>query len=138
MLVRYIWAFPNTLIGLLFVPGALFRGGLQIVDGVLEVHGAFISWMLRHVVLLPGGASAVTLGHVVLARDRQSLAVTRAHERVHVRQYELWGPAFIPAYVVASMCGLVTGAGVYYGNRFERQALQHEHSRHAIDWLPDR
>jgi hypothetical protein len=122
---RYIWASPNSLIGLLFVPSVLFtRGSLQIVDGVLELHGAPIKWLLRHCVPLPGGASAITFGHVVLGRDGDSLLLTRAHERVHVRQYERWGPAFIPAYLLASVWALMKGTGGYYGNRFEREAMQ--------------
>jgi hypothetical protein len=124
-LIRYMWALPNTLIGLLFVPTAMLpRGRIQVIDGVLEAHGPVISAMLRHCVPLPDGASAITFGHVVLARDSWSLDATRVHERVHVRQYEIWGPAFIPAYFVAGLWGLITGAGAYAGNYFERQATE--------------
>ena len=123
-LVRYIWASPNTLIGILFWPSSVGgRGGFQVVDGVLELHSPLISWVLRHCVLMPGGACAMTLGHVVLGLDEASLSRTRMHERVHVRQYERWGPAFIPAYFTAAIWGLMTGTGVYYGNVFERDAL---------------
>jgi hypothetical protein len=126
-LPRYIWTSPNSLIGLLFLPSVVFTdGGVQIVDGVLELHGSFISWVLRHCVLPPGGASAITFGHVVLGRDPEALSVTRVHERVHVRQYELWGPAFIPAYLAAAVWALVTRKSAYYGNFFEREAMQHE------------
>jgi len=126
-LSRYIWTSPNSLIGLLFLPSVFFTdGGFQIVDGVLELHGSFIAWALRHCVPLPSGASAITFGHVVLGRDAEALSVTRVHERVHVRQYELWGPAFIPAYLMAAMWGFVTRRGAYYGNFFEREAMQHE------------
>jgi hypothetical protein len=124
---RYIWASPNSLIGLLFLPIVLFtNGGVQIVDGALELHGSFISWVLRHCVPMPGGAWAITFGHVVLGRHKEALSRTRIHERVHVRQYELWGPAFIPAYLVAAMWGFVTRAGVYHGNFFEREAMRSE------------
>jgi hypothetical protein len=124
---RYIWASPNSLIGLLFVPTVFFAsGGIHVVDGVLELHGSFISWVLRHVVPMYGGASAITFGHVVLGRDEETLARTRVHERVHVRQYELWGPAFIPVYLLAAMWGLVNGTGMYSGNRFEREAMRSE------------
>lgn len=122
-LARYLWAAPNSLIGLLFLPSALFTsGGCRAVGGVLELHSGFISWVLRSCVPLPGGAAAMTLGHVVLGRDPQALARTRAHERVHVRQCERWGPGFIPAYLLASAWGLVTGTGMYHGNWFEREA----------------
>ena len=126
-LARYIWAFPNSLIGLAFVPiVGLSRGGLEIVDGVLELHGPFLDWVLRYCVPMHGGAAAITFGHVVLGRDRESLAQTRAHERGHVRQYERWGPAFLPAYLLAAVWGFITGAGAYYGNVFERAAMKCE------------
>jgi hypothetical protein len=121
---RYIWTSPNSVLGLLFAPAVLAGGGgLRIVDGVLELHGRIISWLLRHCTVVPGGVSAITFGHVVLGRDSESLGQTRAHERVHVRQYETWGPAFIPAYLVASLWALVIGMDPYHGNVFEREAV---------------
>ena len=123
-LLRYLWASPNTLIGLLFVPTTIVGGRIQIVDGVLEAYGPLIAAILRYCVPLPDGASAITFGHVVLARDRASLEATRAHERVHVRQCELWGPAFIPAYLIAAMWALATGADAYAGNYFERDSVK--------------
>jgi hypothetical protein len=127
-LIRYVWALPNTLVGLLFVPCALLspRGGIYVVDGVLEVHGPFIASILRHAVPLRGGARAITFGHIVLGRDRGSLIATRRHERVHVRQCEIWGPAFIPAYLIAALWALTSGTGAYAGNYFERQASRAE------------
>jgi hypothetical protein len=64
----------------------------------------------------------VTLGHVVLGRDRECLDQTRAHERAHVRQCEQWGPLFLPAYLLASIWARVRGGELYYDNWFERQA----------------
>src|SRR6476620_3803523 len=84
--LRYLWAGPTTALGLLASLPALWRGHANVVDGVLEVHGPLLSWLLCHATLLPHGAAAMTLGHVVIARDRVSLDATRAHERVHVRQ----------------------------------------------------
>jgi hypothetical protein len=130
-MVRYVWALPNSLIGLAFVPiAALPQGGLEVVDGVLELHGPLIAWMLRYCVPIHGGATAITFGHVVLGCDRESLSQTRAHERVHVRQYERWGPLFIPAYLIAAVWGVVTGAGPYHGNVFERAAFEGERFGH--------
>lgn len=40
----------------------------------------------------------MTLGHVVLGKTQEALDRTREHERVHVRQYERWGPLFLPLY----------------------------------------
>jgi hypothetical protein len=124
---RYIWTSPNSLLGLLFIPLALVsKGRLAIVDGVLELHGGLISLLLRRFIPIPGGASAMTLGHVVIGRDGAALDVTRPHERVHVRQYEVWGPAFLPAYLIAGLWGVLKGDGAYRGNYFERRALQEE------------
>jgi uncharacterized protein (DUF2062 family) len=68
----------------------------------------------------------MTLGHVVIAGDAQSLESTRAHERVHVRQCELWGPLFVPAYLAASLWALLRGRDFYFDNWFEVEAFQHE------------
>lgn len=126
-LVRYIWAFPTTAIGLLFVALALAsKGRLRIVDGVIEVHGGLVSFLLKRCVPLKGGAEAMTLGHVVLGRSQQSLELTRKHERIHVRQCEQWGPAFIPAYFASGIVALLTGKDAYHGNYFERLAVEGE------------
>jgi hypothetical protein len=120
----YAWALPTTAVGLLFLPLALVSrsGGARVVDGVLELHGGAVSLFLRRCTLLRGGASAMTLGHVVLGRDEQLLALTRDHERVHVRQCERWGPLFIPAYLLASLLVLLRGGRPYEDNPFEREA----------------
>jgi len=122
-MLRYLWTSPNTLLGLAFALAALARGGrARVFRGVVEVHGPGIRWLLDRVA--PGRSiQALTLGHVVLGRDRRSLDVTRAHEEVHVRQYERWGPAFLPAYVVASLVAALRGGDPYRHNRFERAAL---------------
>ena len=132
-LVRYVWALPNTLAGALLLPCALLpEGRVGIVDGVIEAHAPLLSWVLRHCVPIPGGAAAITFGHIVVGRDARSLHATRAHERVHVRQCERWGPAFIPAYLLASLWAALTGAGAYTGNCFERAAsLEERHVRRA-------
>ena len=121
--LTYAWAFPNTLVGALLVPATLAPGsGLQSVDGVLEIHGPVIDWILCHLVPIRGGAAAITFGHIVAGRDPETLEMTRAHERVHVRQCELWGPLFIPAYLLAGAWSWLRGHGAYQGNYFERQA----------------
>ena len=111
--VVYLWAAPNTLLGLAFLlPTFATGGGVRLRAGVLEVHGGFCAWFLKRVVglTLPGGAAAMTLGHVVLGLDPVTLDDTRAHERVHVRQCERWGPA-VPAGLRAGIGGgVVPGA----------------------------
>ena len=122
--VVYAWTLPTTTVGLLFLPLALLSraGGARVVNGVLELHGGPVAFFLRRCTLLRGGASAMTLGHVVLGRDARLLNLTRAHERVHVRQCERWGPLFIPAYLLASVLVLLRGGRPYEDNPFERKA----------------
>jgi hypothetical protein len=124
-MARYIWAFPWTLVGLALVTlsGALRRGRVAIVDGVLEAHGPVLRWGLRTLTLSTYGVSAITFGHVVLGLDADTLSRTRLHERVHVRQYERWGPLFVPAYLLASGWALIRGRHPYFDNPFERQAI---------------
>jgi hypothetical protein len=120
--LRYVWASPNTAVGLLLTAAVLLtRGRAQIVDGVLEVYGGAADVVLA-ALPIAGGAAAITFGHVVLARDRALLSMTRSHERVHVRQYETWGPLFIPAYLLAGAWSFASGTGAYEGNYFERDA----------------
>ena len=99
---------------------------MEVVEGVLELHGESISFILRHCIPIRGGACAMTLGHIVLGRDDRALSATRRHERAHVRQCEVWGPAFIPAYLAAGLWGLAKGEGAYEGNYFERAAKERE------------
>lgn len=122
----YLWALPTTVVGLscLVVAAAYGRVQTQVIDGVLELHGGWVTLFLRHGTLLPGGASAMTLGHVVLGRDASALDRTREHERVHVRQCERWGPAFIPAYLLASLAQFYRGGDAYRDNPFEREAFE--------------
>ena len=121
-LARFLWAAPTSALGIVLVVAGARRVRVQVVDGVLEAHGPALAWMLTHLVPLSGGATAVTLGHVVLARDAQSLDATRAHERVHVRQCERWGPFFIPPYFAGSLIATLRGRHYYFDNPFEREA----------------
>jgi hypothetical protein len=121
-LTRYAWAAPNSVVGLVASTLALRGGRIGLVDGCLEAHGPLLNWSLRHLTLLPGGIAAITLGHVILARDAAAMRATRCHERVHVRQYEQWGPFFVPAYFAASLWAMVTGRHPYIDNWFEMDA----------------
>ena len=121
--LRYLWAGPTTLVGLVLAVALLRRGQAALVDGVIEAHSPLLDRALTRLIPLAGGAAALTLGHVVIGKNARALEMTRAHERVHVRQYELWGPMFVPAYFVAGLCALAQGRHPYYDNRFEREAL---------------
>lgn len=117
--LAFVWTLPNTLLGCLFVLGA-WRGGVRWCQGVLEIHGGAARWFLERICR----AEAMTLGHVVLGRTADSLDVCRRHEHVHVRQYRLWGPLFLPAYGLSSLWAWCRGKNPYYDNWFERQAYE--------------
>ena len=61
---------------------------------------------------------AITFGHVVLCVDDADDALMD-HELVHVRQYEAWGPLFIPAYLCAALWAKARGDSAYADNTFE-------------------
>jgi hypothetical protein len=119
---RYLWAGPTTVVGLVVAVALLRRGRAAVVDGVIEAHSPLLGRALASFTPLAGGAAAITLGHVVIGRDAHALEMTRAHERVHVRQYELWGPLFVPAYLLAGLYELLRGRDPYLDNVFERAA----------------
>jgi hypothetical protein len=121
-----LWAAPTPVVAaILFLPVTwLTGGGCRIVQGVLEIYGGFAAFFLRRFVPLPGGASAMTLGRVVLGRDRNVLDLTRAHEHVHVRQADRWGPFWVPAYLLASLVQMLRGLKPYRDNPFEREAFE--------------
>ena len=125
--LAYLWALPNTLLGMPFVLAALLSGGrVRRVEGVLEVHGRAIAWLLQRAVPLRGGAQALTIGHIVLGRDAAALDRCRRHEQAHVRQYERWGSFFLPAYFAASLLAYLRGGNPYWDNPFERDARRAE------------
>jgi hypothetical protein len=128
-IVRYLWAGPTTVVGLLLgVAGILTGGHARVHDGLIEIHGGIVRGLLSRAVPIPGGADAVTLGHVVLGRTSDGLDRCRSHEHVHVRQCERWGPAFIPLYLAASCWAVVRGRHAYRENWFERQARDESRS----------
>ena len=109
--LAYVWAAPTTSVGLAAGAITLASGGcVQIRSGALEFHGGFARWFLERRVV---GAAAMTLGHVILGRDRECLDACRDHEQAHVRQVERWGVAFLPAYVAASILAQARGQHYY-------------------------
>jgi len=113
----YLWAAPNTLFGI--AVGLLLGGRFSLVDGVVEIHGPRVAKVLARM-LVP--ALALTMGHVVFGRNEGVLDVTRRHERVHVRQYAIWGPFFLPAYLGISLALYAIGRDGYRSNPFEIEA----------------
>ena len=93
---------------------------------MIEIHGGGVTRGLDLLEELRLPIEAITLGHVILARSASSLARYREHERIHVRQWERWGPLFAVAYPVASLVAWLRGTDAYRGNRFEREAFEAE------------
>ena len=129
-IARYGWAFfPATALGLFAALLTRFTGGAWArVGGVVEVHGGFASALLSGGIPFLGPAEAIALGHVVLGRSAALLDACRAHERMHVRQCERWGPLFLPAYLTASLWARLRGGDFYRDNPFEREAREAEAS----------
>lgn len=121
----YLWVLPASCLGLLPIPLALIQGGkIKVVRGVVEVHGGIITRCLQRGLPWVGPGAAITLGHVVWGCDQACLDECREHERVHVRQYERWGPLFIPMYLAASAIAAWKGLDPYRDNPFEREAFE--------------
>ena len=121
-ILALIWASPNSLLGVLVgVLGMLSGGGVQFRQGCLEFYGGLIAKLLR---CTPMGTfiAAMTLGHTILGINREVLDTVRAHEQVHVRQYERWGPFFLPAYLGWSLILRIQKRDPYLDNPFEVEA----------------
>jgi hypothetical protein len=123
----FLWALPWTALGIVVgLIGVATGGGFQRVGRVLEFHGGLIEYLLRSWVPIANGASAMTLGHCVIARSEIDLDLSRGHELVHVAQYERWGPLFVPAYLGFSAWLWVVGRDPYLDNPFEVEAYGSE------------
>jgi hypothetical protein len=119
---KRLWASPYTIVGItLGLVGKWSGGSMRIVDGVIECEGPFLNWYLSH---LPVKAAAMTLGHTVIGCTTLHLEFTRRHERVHVRQYERWGPFMAPAYLAFSAVLWLRGRDPYLENPFEIEAYE--------------
>ena len=109
--LAFLWASPGSLLGLLLGATTFTRPFVR--DGVLvfESRKGFAGLHRRL------GFAAVTLGHVMIVNTPPS-DVLWAHERVHVRQWEVLGPLMLVAYPLASVAG-------YRRNPFEAAARKH-------------
>lgn len=123
-LSAYLWAGPVSLAALPIVAVAALTGGrVRIEDGVLEAGGGALRPLLsRGLPWFP--IRAITLGHVVLGTGERELDECRAHERVHVAQYERWGFLFPIVYGASSLAALARGGRLYEDNTYERQAVR--------------
>ncbi len=121
--LQRLWNGPSSIIGLAGAAGGRWRWNKS--EMMLEVAGGWLIALLARA----GWASAITLGEVVLYADARLVPILHDHEMVHVRQGRLWGPFFLPAYVLESAYQwLRTGDG-YRRNRFEVAAYEVNHEK---------
>jgi len=118
-LLGKLWTSPNTLLGLAL-------GGLGLPFGARFRRGANAVDVLDHPLLSLTRVRAITFGNTVLYRrgarpehearryDGAGWQRLADHERAHTLQYELWGPLFLPVYLLLALL-----PGVH---RLERQA----------------
>lgn len=122
--VQYLWAAPCSIAGLaVAVPLVLAGGRLAWSSGALEVtwrDGEAQCGRLARALPFRG----IVFGHVIVAVTREALALIGPHERVHVGQYERWGPFFFLAYGASSLWQLLNGRRAYRDNVFEVQARE--------------
>ncbi len=119
-----VWAAPYSAVGITIgLLGILSGGKGRYRAGALEFYGGFTTWFVRH---LPLGelTIAMTLGHVIVGQTAAGLDVCCEHERIHVRQFELWGPLMGPAYLLASAWMWCIGRDAYRDNPFEVEAYR--------------
>jgi hypothetical protein len=64
----------------------------------------------------------MALGHVVIGQDQACPDHSGSHERIDVRQYESFGPFFIPLYLWCSFHAWRTGLDFYRDRLFEVEA----------------
>jgi hypothetical protein len=123
-LLAMLWASPYTLLGLgLGTIGVCTGGRVRFQGCVLEFYGGGVKWLLQQC-FFGEGAMALTLGHTILGQTDAALDISRAHELVHVRQFERWGPMMGPAYLGSSLVLWLLGRRPYRDNPFERQAYE--------------
>ena len=129
---RYVWPLPITLFGLILAGIVKASGGNCSRHGnALEASNGAASRLLW--LMNPwANIEAITLGHVILARDANTAARLRTHEHTHVRQYERWGVIFPFAYLASSAIAVMKGGDAYRDNVFEREAFAVQFSESAM------
>jgi hypothetical protein len=122
-LLKYLWPFPITMFGLILAGIVKASGGhCSRHSNALEASNGAASrllWLMNPWAKI----EAITLGHVILARNPAVAARLRTHEHTHVRQYERWGVIFPFAYLASSAIAVMKGGDAYRDNVFEREAF---------------
>ncbi len=121
--LRDLWrTFPGDLLGLAVMRGCGIDAPTRRVDAgdvtALLVEDPRIElWFRAH--LMP--VRAQTLGRYVLARGPVPPDIM-AHECEHIRQWERFGPLYLPLYFASSALALARGGKPYWDNPFEAAA----------------
>jgi hypothetical protein len=122
-IAKLLWVAPCSIVGLIVaVPVVCAGGSVRRIGHTLE----FALVPTRREVppaLQRLRFAAITLGHVIVGQSHEVLADLRAHERVHVAQYEALGVLFFVAYAGSSLIAWCRGGCPYRDNVFERQAF---------------
>jgi hypothetical protein len=124
---RMAWrALPGDLMGLLVmracgIPGITREVEVDGLSAVLVEHPSAGRYLDRG--FLP--IRAQTLGRYIFARERLSAALVE-HELEHVRQWQRFGPLFLPAYFASSAAAWMGSRNPYLANRFEVAARRRE------------
>ena len=119
-----LWASPCSAVGVVLAGICLLAGGqARWSSGALEVtYRETEESCGRLARMLP--FRGIVFGHVILAVTRSELLSIGPHERIHVQQYERWGPLFFFAYGASSVWQFLQGRSVYRDNYFEIQARE--------------
>jgi hypothetical protein len=118
-----VWrALPGDLLGLMVMRGCGIAAPTREVEAgdvaVLLVEDARIRRWFR-AQLIP--VRAQTLGRFVFARETVPADIL-AHECEHIRQWERFGPFYLPLYFGSSALALLQGRRPYRDNAFESAA----------------
>jgi hypothetical protein len=93
----FVWALPTTVLGLLVGAGTFqlprIHGGALCFDR--GPRG--VTWLLARF-----HRSAMTLGFVIVSSAPVEGRLL-AHEREHIRQSMVWGPLFVPVYLLLAI-----------------------------------
>lgn len=122
--ILVVWVSPYSLLGICIGAVGMLDGGRgRFRDGALEFYGGGTARFVRR---LPTGPTTAgfTLGHTILGQTGSGLELVGKHERVHVRQFERWGPLMGPAYLGASAWMWLRGRDAYRDNPFEVEAYR--------------
>lgn len=130
IIAKLFWAAPCSAVGLLLATIPLALGGKAVWrNGALEVtYRRNQAGCGKFAQALP--FRGIVFGHVILAVTDEELYHIGPHERVHVEQYEHWGPFFFFAYGLSSLWQLLHGRSPYWYNHFEVQARQKSSEAH--------